>query len=75
MEYASINVILKDLPCKINGLTSKNEYGEYLIILNARLDDAHQVRAYEHEIKHIREHDYENADNVDAIESTRHNII
>ena len=72
MEYASINVILRDLPCKIRGFTSRNEYGEYLIVLNARLDAAHQVQAYEHEISHIRLHDYENANDVDEIEYKRH---
>lgn len=52
MDAVIIRVI--DLPYKVNGLTVKDEEGDYNIYLNARLSDERRVKAFRHELKHIK---------------------
>lgn len=52
MDAVIIRVI--DLPYKVNGLTVKDEEGDYNIYLNARLSDERRVNAFRHELKHIK---------------------
>lgn len=52
MDAVIIRVI--DLPYKVNGLTVKDEEGDYNIYLNARLSDERRVKAFRHELRHIK---------------------
>lgn len=45
---------LVDLPLKIKGATVKDAEGDYNIYINARLSEDERVKAYRHEIEHIR---------------------
>lgn len=52
MDCIIIRII--DLPARVPGVTVKDSEGDYNIYLNARLADEARVRAYWHEIDHIR---------------------
>ena len=52
MDCVIIRVV--DLPPSIRGATVKDAEGDYNIYLNARLNDDERVKAYWHEIDHIR---------------------
>ena len=41
------------LPKHVRGFTIPDENGDYNIYLNAALDDAELVKAYDHEVEHI----------------------
>lgn len=53
-----INIVLKDLPYDISGNTVPNDDGSYTVTLNARHSYERQLKAYEHELRHI-EQDYQ----------------
>ena len=63
-----VPVILKDLPVRIHGFVCLGSDYEPIIVINARLSRAQQLRTYRHEIKHIQRgemfnvnyHEYEN---------------
>lgn len=63
-----VPVILKDLPVRIHGFVCLGSDYEPIIVINARLSKAQQLRTYRHEIKHIQRgemfnvnyHEYEN---------------
>jgi hypothetical protein len=61
-----INTVLVDLPETIKGYTRPHGEG-YTIIINAKLCDEAQRKAYEHELKHILSGHYNRTDTV-AIE-------
>lgn len=65
------NVLYLDLPHNVKAITSKNEYGQYVIIVNSRLDNESQKKGYEHEMGHIQSGDYD-LDSVEEIEVIRH---
>jgi hypothetical protein len=50
----SVIIRILDLPPKIHGATVKDENGDYNMYLNARDSEERRVRAYWHEIDHIR---------------------
>ena len=52
MDCIIIRIV--DLPPSIRGATVKDAEGDYNIYLNARLNDDERVKAYWHEIDHIR---------------------
>ncbi|MCD8396129.1 MAG: hypothetical protein LUD12_02890 [Lachnospiraceae bacterium] len=64
---------LEDLPPSIAGYTVVNPDDTYTIILNTRVTHERQLEAYQHEIRHIQEQDFEKED-VQEIESTAHNV-
>lgn len=55
-----VPVILKDLPVKIHGFVCLGSDYEPIIVINARLPRAQQLRTYRHEIKHIKRGDMYN---------------
>lgn len=69
-----VNVFLIDFPNRGNEMVVPNEDGSYTILINARLSNDGQLRAYEHAMKHIKENDFERS-NVQEIEAVAHEII
>ena len=63
MEY--ILVFLVDLP--VNALTVRNSDGGYTILIDAGLSAEAQCEAYDHEMRHIRNDDYDNIYDVSII--------
>lgn len=72
MEY--IRVFLVDLPHTTKGLTVKNNDGGYTILINSRLSEQMQCEAYDHEIAHINNGDFENMYDVSILEHVRHSV-
>jgi hypothetical protein len=64
-----VDVIYRDIPTSIRGLTRENPDGSFTIILNARMNRETQVAAYKHELEHIRRGDHDCEDSADLIES------
>jgi len=73
-DLDDINVLFRDLPSSVGGLTSKDENGDYVIILNARCDSVRQRITYEHELEHIKNRDLEETKDKNAccVEEQRH---
>lgn len=67
-----IQVFLVDMPAKIEGLTIKNSDGSYTVLINAGLSSFAQCRAYDHEMEHINNHDWDNMYDAGEIERIRH---
>jgi len=66
-----IQVFLLNMPSKIDALTVKNEDGSFTILINAGLSALAQCRAYDHEIEHINNHDYDYIYDVGKLELLR----
>ena len=66
-----VNVHLLPLPCRIKAVSTKNEDDSYTIILNSRLSHEQQIKSYKHELKHIKNGDFDK-ENVDIIEYIAH---
>ena len=56
----NIPIVLKDLPVKIHGFVCLGSDYEPIIVINARLSRAQQLRTYRHEIRHIKRGDLYN---------------
>ena len=64
-----IIVRLVDLPCRVRGFVLTNGADDtYNIYLNARLSKVEQKNAHLHEMRHIRQKDFEKGGDVSAIE-------
>ena len=70
MEH--IKVILVDLPCRVRGFTISDGFDNYTIFINARLNIEMQKKAYDHEIAHINNRDFDNILTADDVERLRH---
>ncbi len=73
-----VNVIYADLPPRIKGMLVKtfDEEECYTIVLNSRLSAEQNRETYEHEMRHLKENDFDQADkDVDQIEMVRHVAI
>lgn len=69
-EYVNTNIIdLKDT--KVREFVTENEDGGHSVFINARMSHEAQLKAYDHAMKHIRNHDFEKAD-VQRIEAEAH---
>ena len=71
-----MQTILIDIPSRIHGFTVYSFDGEpnYAIFLNSRLNDEMQRKAYEHELEHINNNDFDCMLPVSALETMRHNL-
>jgi len=72
MDYISLFFV--DLPPKANGLTVKNDDGGYTILINAKLSIEGQRAAYDHEIQHINNQDFDEMYDVNILEHVRHQL-
>ena len=66
-----VNVILVDFPNGGNEMVVLNEDGSYTLLINARLSYDGQLKAYEHGMYHIENHDFEK-EKVQEIEFHAH---
>ena len=66
-----VNVKLINFPNAGKEMVVPNEDGSYTILINAKLCYEDQVKAYEHAMRHITEHDFEKED-VQSIEYHAH---
>ena len=68
-------VVYANLPPHIKGVLVRmfDEEDYYTIVINSNLNIEQQREAYEHEVRHYRAKDFEQADkSVDEIECIRH---
>lgn len=66
-----IFVYVLDLPESIRGRVVENEDSTYTIFINAKLSYEMQIHVYQHELKHIKNGDFEKTD-VQQIEAIAH---
>lgn len=55
----TINAWLINMDTKIKGFTSKNEDNTYSVFINSRLSQEQRQKAYAHELKHIKNGDFD----------------
>ena len=65
-----MEVRLMNLPTRIKGFVTMRS-GEPVIVLNARLNHEQNLKTYLHELKHIKNGDFDKYD-VDIIEHSAH---
>ena len=63
-----------DLPTTIRSFVVSNNDTNFTIILNAKLGREQQLKAYLHEMDHIRNGDYDKKCSVNLIETAAHGI-
>lgn len=63
---------LIDLPTRVRGYTVRDKNGDYAIVINARLSQEDRIEAYQHEIKHIKNSDFQRVCRADLIEIFAH---
>ena len=68
----NINTILVDMPSRIRAYTVANKDLSYTIVINSRLNHETQMKAYQHELNHIQNGDYEKKCSSDLIEFFAH---
>ena len=66
------NVVLIDMPHRIKAYTVANKDMSYTIVINARMSHERQLEAYQHELDHIQNGDYERKCSADLIEFYAH---
>lgn len=68
-----IEVYILDMPSKIKSLVTKDEDGDFFIIINAKLNNEQQKEGYAHELLHIVRDDLCNLESsINEIESIVH---
>ena len=67
-----IYAVLVDLPTTIRGYTIRDKNGDFCIVINARISQENRVEAYEHEMKHIKQGDFQRSTPADLIEIYAH---
>lgn len=74
MDY--IRVVLQDLPVTIRAFTvyyfDEDGMVYYTIFINSRLSETMQCAAYDHEIQHINNNDFDSMLPADKLEVMRH---
>lgn len=63
-----------DMPTTIHSFVVSNNDMSFTIILNAKIGREQQIKAYLHEISHIKNGDYDKKCSVNLIETTAHGI-
>ena len=73
-----IQVVLTDLPPRVHGLTvycyDDDGQAYYTILINARLSAQMQCDAYDHEVSHIDNYDFDCMLPVEDLEAVRHEM-
>lgn len=67
-----IITVLVDLPHTIGGYTLRDRWGDYTVVLNARMSREKQLETYRHELRHIQCDDFNSPKTVDLIEIRAH---
>ncbi len=73
MSEPDVNVVLVNFPNSGKEMVVKNEDDTYTILINARLSNDGQLKAYQHAMKHIENDDFEKAD-AQQIEAVAHGL-
>lgn len=58
VDMDAVIIRLIDLPAGTNGVTVKDENGDFNVYINARLSADARARAWRHEVGHIRRGDF-----------------
>ena len=74
MMTPDVNIILLNLPVKEKEAVTENEDGSFTIIINSRLSNDEQFKAYRHAMRHIENDDFQK-DNVQTIETIAHEVV
>lgn len=61
-----------NMPTSIRSFVVSHGNATYTIMINSRICHEQQLSAYQHELKHILNGDYNKYDSVDQIELTAH---
>jgi len=72
MDY--IGVFFVNMPTGIKALTVMNSDGSFTILINAGLSAAAQCSAYDHEMAHITNRDFDHIYDVNTLELVRHGV-
>lgn len=70
-----IYVKVVDLPGKVHGFTHVEPDGSYTIIVNANDCEARRMKAYRHEVDHIKRGDFDFGRDVQAVEMEAHQLV
>ena len=74
-QFENIKVFIVDtLPIGTHGFTVRTTDNEdfYCIVLNGKLSQSALIKAYDHEMEHINNHDEDSIYSADQIEYLRH---
>ena len=66
---------VKELPATINGVTIKDDNGDYNVYINACISEDARAEAFRHEVAHIREGHFHNMDDIRTLESVAENPL
>lgn len=71
MYYAKLDcfVFTAALPSTIKGLITENADGQSIIIINCLLSKAAQIKAFRHELKHLKRCDLHSSNRATQIET------
>lgn len=67
-----ITTYVVDMPTTIRSYVISNEDSSFCIVLNAKLSHEAQLQAYQHEIEHIWNKDFDKKGDVGIIEISAH---
>lgn len=73
MTEPDVNVVLVNFPNSGKEMVVKNEDDTYTILINSRLSNDGQLKAYQHAMKHIENDDFEKSD-AQQIEAVAHGL-
>lgn len=66
---------VKELPATINGVTIKDDNGDYNVYINACISEDARAEAFRHEVRHIREGHFYSMDDIRTLESVAENPL
>lgn len=73
MTTPDVNTFLVNFPTPGNEMVVENEDGSYTILINAKLSQDGQLKAYQHALNHINNGDFEKSD-IQSIELHAHEL-
>ena len=73
MTTPDVNIFLLDFSAPGKEMVVQNEDGSYTVLINAKLSQDGQIKAYQHALKHIDNGDFEKTD-VQTIELQAHEL-
>lgn len=73
MTTPDVNTFLINFPTPGNEMVVENEDGSYTILINAKLSQDGQLKAYQHALSHINNEDFEKSD-IQSIELHAHEL-
>lgn len=68
-----VNTFLVNFPAPGSEMVVQNEDGSYTILINAKLSQDGQIKAYQHALSHIQNEDFDKSD-IQSIEFQAHGL-